>query len=99
MPSVEEAKQAYLDRMAEIAATQDLTQDLRPSVRTMSIAFTAIAASFVGLRFFARLKRGVGLGMDDWLSLASLVLLFGNFAMNLVRTFSHKLSELELCSS
>lgn len=86
MSSVEAAKQAYLDRMAEIAATQDLSQDLRPNVRNLSIAFTGVASFFVCLRFLSRLKQGVRIGSDDWLSIVALVFLIANLVMNLVRT-------------
>jgi cysteine synthase len=84
MPSVEEAKQAYLDRMAEIARTQDLTEDRREETQNLTIGFTAAAAAFVALRFFARFRQGAYIGVDDWLMLAAMVLLFGNMAMNLV---------------
>lgn len=78
------AKAAYLGGLADAAETQDLTQDMRPQVRKLSITFTVLAAVFVALRFLARSRRAARVGTDDWLILVSLVLLVGNLAMNLI---------------
>ncbi|KAH9908440.1 hypothetical protein F4778DRAFT_347866 [Xylariomycetidae sp. FL2044] len=77
------AKADYLRQLAELAKTQDLSEDKRSSVRSLSIAFTVFGAVFVGLRFGARYKQRVKYAADDWLMVLSLVLLFGNMAMNL----------------
>lgn len=79
------AKSAYLEHLAEIAATQDLTEDQRPKTRNLTISFTVIATFFVGLRFFARRRQAARIGIDDWLILTSLAILIGNMIMNLER--------------
>jgi hypothetical protein len=78
------AKAAWLAKIEEVASTQDLSEDLRSRTKALSVAFTVLAAVIVALRFFARWKKCVHLGTDDWLMLVSLVLLVGNMAMNLV---------------
>ncbi|KAI0147039.1 hypothetical protein GGR57DRAFT_506015 [Xylariaceae sp. FL1272] len=76
------AKAEYVQKLKQLAATQDLSQDIRSSTRNLSIGFTAFAAAFVALRFLARWKQTVRFGADDWLMVVSLVLLFGNLVMN-----------------
>jgi hypothetical protein len=78
-----EAERDYLKKLADNAASQNLTDDLRPHVRSLSIAFTVFAAVFVGLRFLARYRQAARIGVDDWLILASLAVLVGNMVMNL----------------
>lgn len=80
------AKATYLQTLQDIAATQELSEDLRLHTRNLSIGFTIIAGVFVCLRFAARWRQAVPIGTDDWLILVSLVLLLGNFGMNLVCT-------------
>ena len=82
--SIPEPERGYLAQLAEFAAHQDMSDDRRPYVRNLSIAFTAIATAFVGLRFFARYRQAARIGVDDWLILASMAILVGNMAMNLV---------------
>lgn len=43
------------------------------NIRTMMIVFPILAACFVVLRFLARWKRGMRLGIDDWLLLIGMV--------------------------
>ncbi|RKU40960.1 hypothetical protein DL546_003013 [Coniochaeta pulveracea] len=78
-----EAERDYLEKLADNAASQNLTEDLRPHVRSLSIAFTVFATAIVGLRFFARHRQAARIGVDDWLILASLAVLLGNMVMNL----------------
>ncbi|KAH8655215.1 hypothetical protein BX600DRAFT_469307 [Xylariales sp. PMI_506] len=77
------AEQAYVASLEAAAATQDLSQDLQPRTRDLSIAFTVIAAAFVSIRFIARWRQGLKIGWDDWLILLALVMLFGNLGINL----------------
>jgi hypothetical protein len=77
------AKAAYVQQLEDIAATQDLSEDLRASTRNLSIIFTVLAAAFVGLRFTARWRQCVKFGTDDWLILVAMLLLVGNMIMNL----------------
>lgn len=79
------AKAAYLGGLADAAATQDLGQDQRPETRNLSVIFTVLAALFVALRFVARRRQAVHVGVDDWWILAALLLLIGNMAINLER--------------
>jgi hypothetical protein len=79
------AKAAYIQKLADIASTQDLSEDLRGRTRTLTIFFTVLAAFFVGLRFTARWRQAVYFGIDDWLIVVALVLCIGNMIMNLER--------------
>ncbi len=79
-----EAERAYLQKLTDFAAKQDLTEDTRQYVRDVSIAFTVFAAIFVGLRFLARYRQAARIGTDDWLIVAALAVLIGNMVMNLV---------------
>lgn len=79
-----DAERAYLQKLTDFAAKQDLTEDSRKYVRDVSIAFTVFAAVFVFLRFVARHRQAARIGTDDWLIVAALVLLIGNMVMNLV---------------
>lgn len=78
------AKAAYLQKLQDIATTQDSSEDLRANTRNLSIVFTVVAAVFVCLRFIARWRQAVRIGIDDWLILVALALLLGNLVMNLV---------------
>lgn len=78
------SERAYLQKLQDEADTQNLSQDLRPEVRNLSIAFTILACGVVGLRFLARHRQRAPYGADDWLILAALALLGGNLAFNLV---------------
>lgn len=78
---------AYKEKLKAEAATQNLSQDLRDPARNLSIAFTIVAAVFVGLRFAARYRKQAQIGMDDWLMVGALVLLVGNMAFNLACRF------------
>lgn len=82
--SLSEGERAYLQQLQDYAETQDLSQDLRPQTRNLSIAFTVLATFVVGLRFLARHKQNAPYGIDDWLIVASIILLGGNLAFNLV---------------
>jgi hypothetical protein len=79
-----QAERDYLQKLAQHAATQDLTQDVRGYVQDISIAFTVFAAVFVLLRFIARWRQAARIAIDDWLIVASLVVLVGNMVMNLM---------------
>lgn len=79
-----EAEREYLRQLAKFAAEQDLTEDNRGYVRDISIAFTVFAAAFIALRFFARWRQAAYIGIDDWLIVASFVLLVANMIMNLM---------------
>ncbi|KAK1980535.1 hypothetical protein LZ30DRAFT_594596 [Colletotrichum cereale] len=82
--SIDEAKRGYLKKLAGFAADQNLDEDLRSYVRAVTIAFTALAAFVVSLRFTARHLQGAKYLIDDYTMLAALVLLIGNMVMNLV---------------
>ncbi|PSR98985.1 hypothetical protein BD289DRAFT_65915 [Coniella lustricola] len=82
--SLSAGERAYLEELQGYAATQNLEQDLRSETRNLSTAFTVLATVVVGLRFVARHKQNAPYGVDDWLIVVSLVLLFGNLAFNLV---------------
>ena len=79
-----QAERDYLQKLTQHAATQDLTEDVRGYVRDISIAFTVFAAVFVLLRFIARRRQAARILLDDWLIVASLVVLVGNMVMNLM---------------
>ena len=85
------ARVAYLESLADAAATQDLAEDGRPETRNVSIIFTVFAALVVVLRFVARRRQAAHVGVDDWSILAALLLLIGNMAMNLERKSSGRL--------
>jgi hypothetical protein len=78
------ALEDYKKKLEDEAARQDLSEDLRPMTRDLSIAFTVFGAVFVVLRFLARKKQRVEIGIDDWLMLAALALLIGNCIFNMV---------------
>jgi len=78
-----EAERAFLQQLTEFAAEQDLTEDLRAYVRNVTVAFTVFAGVFVGLRFLARYRQGVRIWIDDWMMVASFLVLVGNMIMNL----------------
>lgn len=82
--SLSAAERAYLQTLQDAADKQDLSQDLRPELRNLSIAFTILAALVVALRFLARHRQRAPYGVDDWLILVSLALLGANLAFNLV---------------
>jgi hypothetical protein len=79
-----DAERAYLQKLTDFAAQQDLSQDTRTYVRDVTIAFTVFAFIFVALRFVARYRQGARIAIDDWLMVGALVVLVGNMAMNLV---------------
>lgn len=56
--------------------SQDLSQNKQSSLRGQTIATVILATCFVGLRFFARWKAGVRWGIDDWLTVVALGILF-----------------------
>lgn len=78
------AREAYLQDLAALAATQDLSQDLRGYTKTMVIVFTVLAVLFVALRFLARYRQGLQPGWDDWIILSALLLLGGSDAISFV---------------
>lgn len=79
-----DAERAYLQQLEDYAEKQNLDEDLRSSVLSLSIAFTVLAAVVVSLRFVARHRQGAPYWVDDWLILLSLALLGGNLVFNLV---------------
>jgi hypothetical protein len=80
--TIPEPERQYLGKLAANAAKQDLSQDLGPHVRHLSLAFTIFAAVFVALRFFGRYRQAAHIGVDDYLILFSLAVLVGNLVMN-----------------
>lgn len=78
------AKAAYLEMIKETAKSHDLSEDIGPYTIRLSIVFTVIAVFFVGVRFFCRWKFSHRYGWDDWLILASVIMLTGNMAMNII---------------
>lgn len=78
------AERAYLQELTDIAAKQPLEEDKRQEVRNITIIFTVITVLIVALRFISRLKIKAPFWTDDWLTLAALMLLFGNAAFNFV---------------
>lgn len=78
------AKAAYMQHMADLAATQDLSEDIRGRSRWLTISFTLFATVVVAMRFMARRRQGAKLLIDDWLTVVTLVLCYGNMAMNIV---------------
>lgn len=78
------AKAAYIQHMAEVAAKQDLTEDVRDRSRWLTIGFTLFATVVVAMRFVARRRQGAKLLIDDWLTVVTLVILYGNMIMNIV---------------
>ncbi|CAN8106220.1 unnamed protein product [Discula destructiva] len=82
--SLSAEERAWLQQLSDNAEQQDLTEDLRSDVRTLSIVFTVLAAVVVGMRFIARHRQGAPYLIDDWLIVLSLVFLGANFAMNMV---------------
>jgi hypothetical protein len=71
---------AYLEGAAAVAATQDLTQDVRAATINLSVAFVSIAFVFLILRFYSRQKQMTGYGMDDWLIILAFLFLGANLA-------------------
>ncbi|KAJ0120787.1 hypothetical protein J7T55_015521 [Diaporthe amygdali] len=82
--SLSPAERAYLQELTDIAAKQPLEEDKRQEVRNITIIFTVIAVLVVALRCISRLKIKAPFWTDDWLTLATLMLLFGNAAFNFV---------------
>ncbi|KAK7966310.1 uncharacterized protein PG986_000587 [Apiospora aurea] len=78
------AKAAYLQHMAEVADTQDLSEDIRGRARWLTVGFTLFATIVVAMRFIARRRQGAKLLIDDWLTVVTLVLCYGNMAMNMI---------------
>lgn len=85
------AKAQYMQHMAEVAAKQDLTEDVRTRSRWLSIGFTLFATAVVAMRFIARRRQGAKLLIDDWLTVFTLVLCIGNMTMNIVCKLSDPL--------
>ncbi|KAL4901153.1 hypothetical protein BDW74DRAFT_160449 [Aspergillus multicolor] len=61
----------------------DIYASKQGEYRAGNIAVTVIAAVFVGLRFAARWKKGLSVGIDDWAILISLMFLFSDAAIHL----------------
>lgn len=78
------AERAYLQQLQDAAQTQNLDEDLRTEIMSLSVAFTVLAAVVVGLRFLARHLQRAPFWIDDWLILASLVMLGANLVFNIV---------------
>lgn len=74
----------YLQTLQDAALQQNLEEDLRPEVQNLSIIFTVLAAVVVCLRFLARHIQRAQYGIDDWMILASLVMLGANLVFNMV---------------
>lgn len=81
---VSPAEASYFQSLAELAATEYLSQDLREQARVLSIAFTAFAALFVALRFLARSRQAARIRIDDYIVVFALAVLVGSMAVNLV---------------
>lgn len=86
--SLSQAERAYLLQLQNFAEEQNLMQDLRTHVRGITIGFTVFATVIVGLRFVARKLQAARILIDDYLMVFSLVLLYANMVMNLIREFS-----------
>lgn len=84
-PTIDQPQRDYLKKLADFAEDQNLSEDLRPYVRGITIAFTVFAAFVVGLRFTARHLQGARYLKDDYTMLFALVILIGNMVMNLIR--------------
>lgn len=82
--SLSVAEREYLQKLQNLAAEQDLTEDARSYVRAITIAFTVLAVVVVGLRFMSRRLQAARILIDDYLMLASVGLLIGNMIMNLI---------------
>ncbi|KAH7008927.1 hypothetical protein EDB80DRAFT_841667 [Ilyonectria destructans] len=78
------AKAAYLEMIQETAKSHNLSEDIGPHTIRLSIVFTLIAVFIVTVRFFCRWKFSHRYGWDDWLILASVMMLTGNMAMNII---------------
>lgn len=50
-----------------------------PAIRIMSTV-VVLATFFIGLRIGVRLHRRVGLKLDDWLAVAALIVVWGEYA-------------------
>ncbi|OHE93563.1 hypothetical protein CORC01_11160 [Colletotrichum orchidophilum] len=83
-PTIDQPERDYLKKLAGFAEKQNLSEDLRAYVRGVTIAFTALAAFVVGLRFTARHLQGARYLKDDYTMLFALALLIGNMIMNLI---------------
>ncbi|KAK1712114.1 uncharacterized protein CLUP02_01889 [Colletotrichum lupini] len=83
-PTIDQPQRDYLKKLADFAEDQNLSEDLRPYVRAITIAFTVFAAFVVGLRFTARHLQGARYLKDDYTMLFALVILIGNMIMNLI---------------
>ena len=82
------AKAEWLQHLADVAAQQDLSQDVRPRTLALTLAFTAMAVIVVAMRFLARHRQGAAYLIDDWMIVVALAILFGNMAMNIARTWA-----------
>jgi rhodopsin domain-containing protein len=80
--TIPEPERTYLEKLADNAAKQDFSQDLRGHVQHLSVAFTVFAAVFVALRFLTRYRTSARIGTDDWLIILSMAVLVGNMVMN-----------------
>ncbi|KAL1874720.1 hypothetical protein Plec18167_005956 [Paecilomyces lecythidis] len=67
-----------------VSYTTPEDQAMHNQVLAIDITFTILAVASVALRFWARLKSAAGIGLDDWLSVGGLLILFINFALNLI---------------
>lgn len=90
-PTIDQPQRDYLKKLADFAEDQNLSEDLRPYVRAITIAFTVFAAFVVGLRFTARHLQGARYLKDDYTMLFALVILIGNMIMNLIRKWHWKM--------
>ena len=78
------------DALAKRASTSNGRQT---SLRALMITFSVMAAFFVALRFLSRMKRGVRLGLDDWLLLTGQV----NFHVSSVSRYTDDAQLLLFC--
>ncbi|KAI5801347.1 hypothetical protein EDC01DRAFT_517102 [Geopyxis carbonaria] len=61
----------------------DLSENRQGEWRGITVSVTILATIFVGLRFLARTRRGIGLGRDDYTLLAALVFLYADAGVNM----------------
>ena len=78
------SREEYIQELARLATTQDLSEDLQAQTRVLTVVFTILATVFVILRFYGRWSYRISLGADDWWMLISWVLLVGNMIINLI---------------
>lgn len=76
-PQAKQSKQAVMSspKPPPLTPEQEATigEDKGPSVMAVSGLFIGLCTVAVALRFYARFNRRVALGLDDWMSAASLV--------------------------